>query len=51
MKTNMARRKTRRVCLRGRNIKKKENNGQAYFVEWDSDASSDEDDEDKSSRG
>jgi hypothetical protein len=30
---------------------KKEKNGQAYFVEWDSDASSDEDDDDKPSRG
>jgi hypothetical protein len=29
----------------------KEKNGQAYFVEWDSDASSDEDDDDKPSRG
>jgi hypothetical protein len=30
---------------------KKEKNGQAYFVEWDSDASSDEDGDDKPSRG
>jgi hypothetical protein len=30
---------------------KTEKNGQAYFVEWDSDASSDEDDDDKPSRG
>jgi hypothetical protein len=30
---------------------KKGKNGQAYFVEWDSDASSDEDDDDKPSRG
>jgi hypothetical protein len=30
---------------------KKEKNDQAYFVEWDSDASSDEDDDDKPSRG
>jgi hypothetical protein len=30
---------------------KKEKNGQAYFVEWDSDASSDEDDDEKPSRG
>jgi hypothetical protein len=30
---------------------KKEKNGQAYFVEWDSDASSNEDDDDKPSRG
>jgi hypothetical protein len=30
---------------------KKEKNAQAYFVEWDSDASSDEDDDDKPSRG
>jgi hypothetical protein len=30
---------------------KKEKNGQAYFIEWDSDASSDEDDDDKPSRG
>jgi hypothetical protein len=30
---------------------KKEKNGQAYFVEWDSDVSSDEDDDDKPSRG
>ena len=30
---------------------KKKRNGQAYFVEWDSDASSDEDDDDKSSKG
>jgi hypothetical protein len=30
---------------------KKEKNGQAYFVEWHSDASSDEDDDDKPSRG
>jgi hypothetical protein len=30
---------------------KKEKNGQAYFVEWDSYASSDEDDDDKPSRG
>jgi hypothetical protein len=30
---------------------KKEKNGQAYFVEWDSDASSDEDDDDKPSKG
>jgi hypothetical protein len=30
---------------------KKEKNGQAYFVELDSDASSDEDDDDKPSRG
>jgi hypothetical protein len=29
----------------------KEKNGEAYFVEWDSDASSDEDDDDKPSRG
>jgi hypothetical protein len=30
---------------------KKEKHGQAYFVEWDSDASSDEDDDDKPSKG
>jgi hypothetical protein len=30
---------------------KKEKNGQAYFVEWNSDASSDEDDDDKHSKG
>jgi hypothetical protein len=30
---------------------KKEKNGQAYFVEWDSDASSDKDDDDKPSKG
>jgi hypothetical protein len=30
---------------------KKEKNGQAYFVEWDSNASSDEDDDDKPSKG
>jgi hypothetical protein len=30
---------------------KKEKNGQAYFVEWESDASSDEDDDDKPSSG
>jgi hypothetical protein len=30
---------------------KKEKNGQDYFVEWDSDASSDEDDDDKPSQG
>jgi hypothetical protein len=30
---------------------KNEKNGQAYFVEWDSDASFDEDDDDKPSRG
>jgi hypothetical protein len=30
---------------------KKEKNDQAYFVEWDSDASSDEDDDDKSLKG
>jgi hypothetical protein len=39
-KTNMARRKD-----------KEEKNGQAYFVEWNSDASSNEDDDDKPSRG
>ena len=32
--------------------KKKKKNGQAYFVEWDSDASSDDgDDDDKPSKG
>ena len=30
---------------------KKKKNGQAYFVEWDSDASSDDDDDDKPSKG
>jgi poly(3-hydroxyalkanoate) synthetase len=30
---------------------KKEKNGQSYFVEWDSDASSHEDDDDKPSKG
>jgi hypothetical protein len=48
-KTNMARRKIRRVYRK--KYYKKEKNGQAYFVEWDYDASSDEDDDDKPSRG
>jgi poly(3-hydroxyalkanoate) synthetase len=30
---------------------KKKKNGQSYFVEWDSDASSHEDDDDKPSKG
>jgi hypothetical protein len=47
----MVRRKIRRVHLRGRNITRRRKNGQAYFVEWDSNASSDEDDDDKPSRG
>ena len=32
-------------------IIKNKKNGQAYFVEWDSDASSDDDDDDKLSKG
>jgi hypothetical protein len=38
-------------CAKRKKYYNKEKNGQAYFVEWDYDASFDEDDDDKPSRG
>jgi hypothetical protein len=50
-KDKYGKKKDKKSASKRKKYYKKEKNGQAYFVEWDFDASSDEDDDDKPSRG